>query len=140
MEWEGVTGEYGKDIFLSDKRLRAALTTLFGMYEDTIFGAVVVILWPWGNRHRTATLKLMEHRKKHWVTEWTWAPPITKILIKLKINVLMAEVSVRFSLTCSQKHLRYYITLFPPEFLIGSLYPLYPLVPVLLACSSPKCL
>lgn len=32
------------NFFLSDKRLRAGLTTLFGMYEDTIFGAVAAIL------------------------------------------------------------------------------------------------
>ena len=35
---------FSASLFLSDKRLRAALTTLFGVYEGKIFGAVVAIL------------------------------------------------------------------------------------------------
>lgn len=37
---------------LSDKRLRAAFTTVFGMYDDILFEAVAAILWPWGNTHK----------------------------------------------------------------------------------------
>ena len=32
------------DFFLSDKRLRAAFTTLFVIYEDILFGAMAAIL------------------------------------------------------------------------------------------------
>ena len=75
-------------LFLSDKRLRAALTTLFGMYEGKIFGAVVAHLVTMRQQTQKSNAEADGTQKKNKSLNEPSAPPITKILIKL--NVFMA--------------------------------------------------